>query len=46
MQKPSKLKALHKLKNNSWSEFIKVFNEVHNSYLTSSVGTVMVKIDE
>lgn len=40
-----KLRSQTFLKKASWSEFIKLFNEKHNSMLTS-VGVVEVKIDE
>ena len=48
MQKPSKLnlKTQHLLKKARWSEWIKVFNQVHNSTMFTSVGTVQVKINE
>ena len=40
-----KLKSQMLLKKASWSEFIKLFNQVHNPLLTS-VGVVEVKVDE
>ena len=40
-----KLKSPTLLKKASWSEFIKLFNQTHNSMLTS-VGVVEVKVDE
>jgi len=48
MQKPSKLnlKTQHLLKKASWSEWIKVFNQVHNSTMFTSVGAVEVRINE
>ena len=48
MRKPSRLnlKTQHLLKKASWSEWIKVFNQVHNSTMFTSVGSVSVKIYE
>ena len=48
MRKPSRLnlKTQHLLKKASWSEWIKVFNQVHNSTMFTSVGTVSVSIYE
>ena len=40
-----KLKSQTLLKKASWSEFIKLFNQIHNPLLTS-VGVVEVKVDE
>ena len=42
---PRQLKSQTLLKKASWSEFIKLFNQKHNSLLTS-VGVVEVKVDE
>ena len=42
---PRQLKSQTFLKKASWSEFIKLFNQKHNSLLTS-VGVVEVKVDE
>ena len=48
MRKPSRLnlKTQHLLKKASWSTWIKVFNQVHNSTMFTSVGTVSVRINE
>ena len=48
MQKPSilNLKTQHLLKKASWSQWIKVFNQIHNSTMFTSVGTVSVRINE
>ena len=48
MRKPSRLnlKTQHLLKKANWSEWIKVFNQVHNSTMFTSVGTVSVRIYE
>jgi len=45
MLKQSKRKQpkLKKLKNNSFSDWVKVFNEKHNQHLKTSVGIVNVK---
>ncbi len=40
-----KLRSQTFLKKASWSEFLKVFNQIHNPLLTS-VGVVEVKVDE
>ena len=47
MQKPSmsKLKTEH-LKKAKWSEWIKVFNRVHNPTMFTSVGNIEVKIND
>ena len=45
MPRQLKLKSQTLLKKASWSEFIKLFNQVHNPLLTS-VGVVEVKIGE
>ena len=45
MPRQLKLKSQTFLKKASWSEFIKLFNQVHNPLLTS-VGVVEVKVDE
>jgi len=34
------------LKNNSWDDFITVFNEVHNPGLCFKLGNVKVVVDE
>ena len=44
MPKLSSLKT--QLKKASWSEWIKVFNRVHNPTMFTSVGTIEVKINE
>jgi len=31
------------LKTNNWNDFLVVFNEVHNSTLTTAVGSVSIK---
>ena len=41
----SKLKTNH-LKKVKWSEWIKVFNRVHNPTMFTSVGNIEVKIDD
>ena len=44
--KPKTLLTLRQkklLRTRDWSKFMTVFNEVHNSTLTTSVGTVLVK---
>ena len=46
MQKPSSLKRQLFLKRASWSVWIKEFNKVHNPTMFTSVGTVLVRIDE
>ena len=47
---PKRLKlsqsTLNKLKKVSWSKWIKVFNQVHNSTMFTSVGTINIEIDE
>ena len=42
-QLKSKQKNLRKLKTNSFSEFMKVFNKVHNKHLETKMGRVNVK---
>ena len=39
-------KTLQQLKKASWSEWLDAFNQVHNSTITTSVGTIEVIIDE
>jgi len=39
-------KTLQQLKKASWSEWLDAFNQVHNSTLTTSIGTIKVKIDD
>ena len=39
-------KTLQQLKKASWSEWLDVFNQVHNSTIIVSVGTIKVSIDE
>ena len=48
MPKPSRLSpsTLKKLKTASWSEWIKVFNSVHNSTMFTSVGNVKVEVND
>jgi hypothetical protein len=36
-------RQLRLLKKNNWNSFIQVFNEVHNSTMTTMVGSVYVK---
>jgi uncharacterized protein YqgV (UPF0045/DUF77 family) len=47
---PKRLKlsqsTLNKLKKANWSEWVKVFNQVHNSAMFTSVGVINIKIDE
>jgi hypothetical protein len=31
------------LKTNNWNDFLVVFNEVHNSTLTTAIGSVSIK---
>lgn len=42
-QSKPKLKNLKKSKTDSFSEFIKAFNKVHNKHLTTKIGRVNVK---
>ena len=35
---------LQKLKKASWSEWLTVFNQVHNSTIFTSVGTVNIEV--
>ena len=44
MPRPLNLKT--QLRKASWSEWIKVFNRVHNPTMFTSVGTIEVKINE
>ena len=48
MPKRSKLspKTLQQLKKASWSEWLNVFNQVHNSTMFTSVGNIKVEIDD
>ena len=39
-------KTLQQLKKASWSEWLDVFNQVHNSTITTYVGKIKVEIDE
>jgi len=39
-------KTLQSLNKASWSEWLDVFNQVHNSTMFTSVGTIKVVIDE
>ena len=41
--KSNKKKKLSKLKNNTWSEFIYLFNKKHNKNLKTKIGRVNVK---
>ena len=45
-QKQLSPKILKKLQKASWSEFLTVFNQVHNSTIFTSVGNIKVKIDD
>ena len=38
--------TLKKLKTASWSEWIKAFNSVHNSTMYTSLGNVIVRVNE
>ena len=38
--------TLNKLKKLSWSEWISLFNRIHNPFMFTSVGTIKVKIDD
>jgi len=46
MQRPLNLKTQYYLKKASWSEWIRVFNCVHNPTMFTSVGVIEVKIHE
>ena len=37
-------KILKKLKKASWSEWLTVFNQVHNSTIFTSIGTVNIEV--
>ena len=39
-------KTLQQLKKASWSEWLDVFNQVHNSTITTSIGKIKVEIDD
>ena len=39
-------KTLQKLSKASWSEWLDVFNQVHNSTMFTYVGKIKVEIDE
>ena len=39
-------KTLQQLKKASWSDWLDVFNQVHNSTIITSVGKIKVVIDE
>jgi len=39
-------KTLQQLKKASWSEWLDAFNQVHNSTITTSIGTIKVEIEE
>ena len=39
-------KTLQQLKKASWSEWLDVFNQVHNSTMFTQVGKIKVEIDE
>ncbi len=47
---PKRLKlsqsTLNKLKKANWSEWVKAFNQVHNSTMFTSIGIINVNIDE
>ena len=47
-QKRSKLSQamINKLQKASWSEWVKVFNSVHNSTMFTSVGVIKIKVDD
>ena len=42
LSKPKRLKQ-KRLKTSSFSEFIKVFNKIHNKHLETKIGQVNVK---
>ncbi len=48
MPKQSKLspKTLQQLKRASWTDWLDVFNQVHNSTITTSVGKIKIQIKE
>ena len=39
-------KTLQQLKKASWSEWLNVFNQVHNSTITTHIGKIKVEIDD
>ena len=39
-------KTLQKMNKASWSDWLDVFNQVHNSTITTHVGKIKVEIDE
>jgi len=39
-------KTLQKLSKAKWSDWLNVFNQVHNSGITTSVGTIKIDIDD
>ena len=39
-------KTLQKLSKASWSDWLNAFNQVHNSTITTHVGTIKVEIDD
>ena len=44
IQKQLSPKILKKLQKASWSEWLTVFNQVHNSTIFTSVGTVNIEV--
>jgi hypothetical protein len=39
-------KTLQKLNKASWSDWLDAFNQVHNSTITTQIGTIKIEIDE
>ena len=39
-------KTLQQLETASWSEWLNVFNQVHNSTIITSIGKIKVEIDD
>ena len=48
MPKRSRLsqKTLQQLKKAKWSDWLNVFNQVHNSTIITKIGKIKVEIDE
>ena len=39
-------KTLNKLKKANWSEWVKAFNQVHNSTMFTAIGKIKIEIDD
>jgi hypothetical protein len=39
-------KTLQKLNKASWSDWLNAFNQVHNSTITTQIGTIKIEIDD